>query len=65
MPLEEDDLHRFGSGASSRRWFSVGPINDQAFAACVAQFHAPTLSPGDIVVMANLSSHKKPKVRAR
>jgi transposase len=41
-----------------------GPINAAAFEAYVEQFLAPTLQPGDIVVMDNLSSHKGPKVRA-
>jgi DDE superfamily endonuclease len=41
-----------------------GPINVQSFEAYVEQFLAPTLSPCDIVVMDNLSSHKGPKVRA-
>ena len=41
-----------------------GPINATAFEAYVEQFLAPTLKPGDIVVMDNLSSHKGPKVRA-
>jgi hypothetical protein len=41
-----------------------GPINAQSFEAYVEQLLAPTLSPGDIVVMDNLSSHKGPKVRA-
>jgi transposase len=41
-----------------------GPINAQSFEAYVEQFLAPTQSPGDIVVMDNLSSHKGPKVRA-
>ena len=41
-----------------------GPINATAFEAYVEQFLAPTLQPGDIVVMDNLSSHKGPKVRA-
>lgn len=40
-----------------------GPINAQVFEAYVEQFLVPTLSPGDIVVMDNLSSHKRPKVR--
>ena len=40
-----------------------GPINAAAFEAYVEQFLAPTLQPGDIVVMDNLSSHKGPKVR--
>ena len=40
-----------------------GPINALAFEAYVEQFLVPTLAPGDIVVMDNLSSHKRPKVR--
>jgi transposase len=35
-----------------------GPINAAAFQAYVDQFLVPTLKPGDIVVMDNLSSHK-------
>jgi transposase len=40
-----------------------GPINGQVFEAYVEQFLVPTLSPGDIVIMDNLSSHKRPRVR--
>lgn len=40
-----------------------GPMNAVVFEAYVEQFLAPTLSPGDIVVMDNLASHKRPKVR--
>ena len=40
-----------------------GPINAQVFEAYVEQFLAPTLRAGDVVVMDNLSSHKRPKVR--
>jgi transposase len=35
-----------------------GPINGQRFVAWVEQALAPTLMPGDIVVMDNLSAHK-------
>lgn len=35
-----------------------GPINGQLFTAYVEQFFVPTLSPGDIVIMDNLGSHK-------
>lgn len=35
-----------------------GPINGPAFLAYVEQFLAPTLRPGDVVVMDNLSAHK-------
>lgn len=40
-----------------------GPINGAAFRAYVEQFLAPTLEPGDIVVMDNLGSHKVAGVR--
>lgn len=40
-----------------------GPINRIAFQAYVEQVLVPTLGPGDIVVMDNLSSHKGPQVR--
>ncbi len=40
-----------------------GSINAESFLAYVQQFLAPTLSPGDVVVMDNLSSHKGVEVR--
>lgn len=40
-----------------------GAINGDLFLAYVEQILAPTLTPGDTVVMDNLSSHKKPAVR--
>ena len=40
-----------------------GPINGDAFVAYVEQVLVPTLKPGDVVVMDNLSSHKNPAVR--
>ena len=40
-----------------------GPINARTFLAYVEQCLVPTLSPGDIVVMDNLSSHKGEAVR--
>ena len=40
-----------------------GPINAESFLAWVVQFLVPTLRPGDIVVMDNLSSHKSSAVR--
>jgi transposase len=39
------------------------PINAASFTAWVEEHRCPTLMPGDIVVMDNLSSHKKPAVR--
>ena len=44
--------------------FFDGPINAVAFEAYVEQFLVPELKPGDVVVMDNLSSHKRPKVAA-
>lgn len=40
-----------------------GPINQDAFQAYVDQVLVPELSPGDLVVMDNLSSHKGDAVR--
>jgi transposase len=40
-----------------------GAINGEAFLAYVEQMLAPTLSPGDIVVLDNLSTHKVKGVR--
>jgi transposase len=40
-----------------------GPMNGDAFLAYVEQVLAPTLKPGDIVVMDNLSAHKVSGIR--
>ncbi len=40
-----------------------GPINGQSFQAYVEQILLPTLKPGDVVIMDNLSSHKGRAVR--
>ena len=40
-----------------------GPMNGNAFLAYVEQILAPTLTPGDIVVLDNLSAHKVQGVR--
>ena len=40
-----------------------GPINGLSFLAYVEQVLVPTLSPGDIVVMDNLASHKRQAIR--
>lgn len=40
-----------------------GPINGEWFEAYVAQVLAPTLKPGDVVILDNLSSHKRPAAR--
>ena len=39
------------------------PINGTSFTQWVEEQLCPTLSPGDIVILDNLSSHKKPSVR--
>ena len=41
-----------------------GPVNGAWFQAYVDQVLVPTLSPGDIVIMDNLGSHKRPGIRA-
>ncbi|WP_367120093.1 transposase, partial [Phenylobacterium sp.] len=41
-----------------------GPINGQAFRLYVETQRAPTLRPGDVVVMDNLGSHKGKAARA-
>ncbi len=40
-----------------------GPINSERFLAYVEQFLAPTLKPGDVVILDNLGSHKGKAVR--
>lgn len=40
-----------------------GPINREAFQAYVERVLVPELTPGDVVVMDNLGSHKGPAVR--
>jgi len=41
-----------------------GPIDKASFRAYVEQVLAPSLRPGDVVVMDNLAVHKQPAVRA-
>ena len=40
-----------------------GPINGERFQAYVEQFLAPTLKPGDVVILDNLGSHKGKAIR--
>jgi len=40
-----------------------GPINRDAFETYVEKVLVPELTPGDVVVMDNLSSHKGPRMR--
>lgn len=44
-------------------WLLDGPINGESFLVYVEELLAPTLKPGDIVVMDNLGSHKGKAVR--
>jgi transposase len=44
-------------------WVVDGPINGELFLLYVEKVLAPTLSPGDVVVMDNLGSHKAKAVR--
>ena len=41
-----------------------GPMNGNAFEACVEQVLVPTLRPGEIVIMDNLPAHRRPTIRA-
>ena len=40
-----------------------GPVNGRSFLAYIEHFLVPTLNRGDIVIMDNLGSHKRPAVR--
>lgn len=44
-------------------WLLDGPINAESFLTYLETQLAPTLSPGDIVIMDNLGSHKGKAVR--
>ncbi len=44
-------------------WVLEGPMNGDAFRVYVERVLAPTLSPGDMVVMDNLPSHKVAGIR--
>lgn len=45
-------------------WVIDGPINGELFLLYVEKILAPTLSPGDIVILDNLGSHKAKAARA-
>ena len=53
-----------GRNGSQASWVLDGPMDGEAFAVWSAQILAPTLEPGDIVVMDNLSVHKNKVARA-
>ena len=54
-------------GISGMRCSTVvdGTVNGDAFEAFVEQVLVPELQPGDVVVMDNLSSHKRARTRER
>lgn len=45
-------------------WIINGPMNRQTFEVYVETQLAPTLQPGDVVILDNLSSHKSEKAKA-
>jgi transposase len=47
----------------SAPWFLPGAMNSDAFHVYVTQVLAPTLVPGDVIVLDNLSSHKAAQIR--
>jgi len=44
-------------------WILDGPVNAEAFKTYIEKVLAPTLRPGDLVIMDNLGSHKGKAVR--
>jgi putative transposase len=44
-------------------WLLDGPINGESFQLYIEKVLAPTLQPGDIVIMDNLGSHKAHAIR--
>ena len=53
-----------GRNGPQAPWVLYGPMDGTAFAVWAAHVLAPTLEPGDIVVMDNLSVHKNKFARA-
>lgn len=57
----------FLAGLRTNGWVAPlvidGAVNGEMFLAYIQQHLAPTLRPGDIVIMDNLSSHKRSGVR--
>lgn len=57
-------LAAMGRNGPQAPWVLEGPLDGATFTAWAEQVLAPTLEPGDIVVMDNLSVHKNPLARA-
>jgi len=53
-----------GRNGPQAPWMIEGAMDGAAFAVWCAQVLAPTLEPGDIVIMDNLSVHKNTEARA-
>jgi len=53
-----------GRNGAQAPWVLDGPMDGEAFRVYAEQVLVPTLEPGDIVVMDNLSVHKNPAARA-
>ncbi|MHC2565928.1 transposase [Bradyrhizobium liaoningense] len=69
-PLEDHDLlAALRHDRISAPWVIDGPINGELFTLYVEKVLAPTLAPGEIVVLDNLGSHKgkaaRQAIRAR
>jgi transposase len=47
----------------SAPWFLPGAMNSDAFNVSVTQVLCPTLAPGEVVVLDNLSSHKAAQIK--
>ena len=58
-----DLRHTLGRSALRAPWLFEGPMNGELFLAWVAQGLAPTLRPGDVVILDNLATHKIRGVR--
>jgi transposase len=61
--LEDDDLRGLRLGGMTAPMVLDGAMDGPAFLAWIEQMLAPTLKPGDIVVMDNLPAHKPDAVR--
>ena len=55
---------RLRAGVPHGHWVLDGPMNGDAFTTYVTRVLVPELTPGNLVIMDNLSSHKAPAVRA-
>jgi transposase len=53
-----------GAGGVVAPWVLDGAINGDAFETYVARVLVPELKRGDVIIMDNLSSHKRPQVKA-